>query len=719
MSGISLRLHGFVLALSSGISASAALSSFNSAALAARNGARGAPAGRPTNPQAALTHWVYLPPFSIRFNNGGIRKWLIVLTSGLNNAANLRSIPVMNIERVVSAIGWVFSVVVVLLTWPAAAAPQRVVFEGAGSEHRWDLKDLNPELPSDWRGHDYLVLEMKASSPQRFSLALHSGSRVQRRQVQPLANVWIRAAVPLQYYREPNRSGHDLASLGKVARDSFWISTGGAYGPLDAVTALGVSMHQPLGSPTLELRSVRLAREDPGSDVLDAKPVVDEFGQWRPAEWPGKVGTLEQLRRAWAAEEDRLGPGDFGWGRYGGYRGTQAKATGFFRVEQVDGRWWFVDPDGHLFFSSAVTCIGSGAGDARLRGRESYFAALPPREAAGGRRPMPGFYAWNLVRRHGGDARTKWMDLALRRLDGWGLNTIGNWSDPRLWDAHRKAYQVNLGGWGMREGYLGLPDVYSDEFPRIADRDAAAQCAPRRDDPWLLGYFIANEPPWPGRESLVVDIILDGKPGAIQREARAFLAEGDTPQRRKQFVYRAFEKFLEVTMAAIRRHDPNHLILGLRFGGGVPPAEMLRACRVFDVYSLNVYATHVSVKTLDAIHRATGRPILVGEFHFGVPGRGLAAGLVQVRDLAERGVAYRYYVEQAAAFPAFLGASWFQWVDQPCTGRMDGENYNIGLVDVTDRPYADLVEAMRATHRRLRAVHAGETAPFDTPPRAQ
>ena len=34
-----------------------------------------------------------------------------------------------------------------------------------------------------------------------------------------------------------------------------------------------------------------------------------------------------------------------------------------------------------------------------------------------------------------------------------------------------------------------------------------------------------------------------------------------------------------------------------------------------------------------------------------MPGRGLAAGLVQVRDLAERGVAYQYYVEQAAAFP--------------------------------------------------------------------
>jgi hypothetical protein len=605
----------------------------------------------------------------------------------------------------------------------AAGSPppvRRVVFAGATSEHKWLLADLNPELPADWTGFPYLVLELKASSPQRFTLSLFSGDRVQRRQMQPLPNVWIRAAIPLQYFRQPNRSGQDLASVGKVPRDSFWISTGGTYGPLDAVTALGVSMQSPLGDPVLEIRSVRLAREDPGSTVLEGKPVVDEFGQWRPVDWPGKVKDLAQLRQAWAAEEGDLRPGEFGTGRYGGYLATQAKATGFFRVEEIAGRWWFIDPEGHLFFSTAVTGIGSGAGEARIKGREDYFAALPPPEAAGlGRGSSGGFYSWNLVRRHGAGVQTKWVDLALRRLESWGLNTIGNWSSARVWDAGKKAYQVNLGGWGISTGYLGLPDVYAEDFARIADRDAAAQCGPRKDDPWLLGYFIANEPAWPGRESFVVDLILERPASAIQREARAWLAAGDTPERRREFIFRAVEKFLEVTMAAIRRHDPNHLILGLRFGGHKLPAELLRACRVFDVYSLNVYSTQVDAKLLTEIHQATGRPIVIGEFHFGVPGRGLAPGLVQVRDQAGRGVAYRYYVEQAAANPAVIGTSWFQWVDQPCTGRMDGENYNIGLVDVTDRPYPELIAALRATHQRLHAVHAGTSEPFATkaPPR--
>jgi hypothetical protein len=305
------------------------------------------------------------------------------------------------------------------------------------------------------------------------------------------------------------------------------------------------------------------------------------------------------------------------------------------------------------------------------------------------------------------------------RLESWGLNTIGNWSDSRLWDARKKAYVVNLRGWGMETGYLGMPDVFSEEWPKTVDKAAAEQCAPRKDDPYLLGYFIANEPPWPGRESLVVDIILERPASAIQREAKAFLAEGDTPERRRQFIYRAYDRYLEVINAAIKRHDPNHLNLGLRFGGGVPPAEMLQASKAFDVYSMNVYSTAVNVKVMEEIYRVTGLPIIVGEFHFGVPGRGLAPGLVQVRDQEERGLAYRYYVEQAAAFPAFIGSSWFQWVDQPSTGRMDGENYNIGLVDVTDRPYTELIEAMKTTHRRLYEVHAGKALPYDVKPRAQ
>jgi hypothetical protein len=265
----------------------------------------------------------------------------------------------------------VAAVAAILPSLAPAAMPQRVVFEETDTfEQKWTLKDLDPALPHDWTDYNFLVLEMKASSPQRFELILYSGDRAQRRQMQPFANLWIRASVPLQYYRQPKRTGTDLASIGKVPQNTFWISTGGTMGPLNAVDAIGVAMRTPLGKPTLEIRSVRLAKDDPGSDVLDRKPIVDQFGQWIAADWPGKIIGLAQLQKEWASEDAALGAGDFGFCKYGGYLNTRTKATGYFRVEQIDGQWWFVDPDGHLFYSTSSTGMGAGGGESRLRGRE-------------------------------------------------------------------------------------------------------------------------------------------------------------------------------------------------------------------------------------------------------------------------------------------------------------------------------------------------------------
>ena len=158
--------------------------------------------------------------------------------------------------------------------------------------------------------------------------------------------------------------------------------------------------------------------------------------------------------------------------------------------------------------------------------------------------------------------------------------------------------------------------------------------------------------------------------------------------------------------------------LGIRFGGE-PSEAVVRAARGFDVFSENIYSHGPDRAKLDRLYALVQRPILIGEFHIGAPQRGLAPGLVQAANQEERGVAYRYYVEQFAAHPALVGTHWFQWLDQPATGRNDGENYNIGFIDVTDRPYDELVAAAKLTHDRLLEVHRGQTPPVDRQAKAQ
>jgi hypothetical protein len=605
----------------------------------------------------------------------------------------------------------------------SGAETRRVVFEGTLSEHKWALKDLDAGLPSDWSAYNYLVLEFRHSSPQRFFLFVYDRGGPRRVVIQPYGQgVWIRAAVPLKYFQRRD-FGQSMAPVNNRGANPFWMSVWGPFGTINAVEALGVTMQYPLGKPTLEIRSVRLTREDPGSEILEKLPVVDEFGQWIHVDWPRKVRSLEQLEMEWAEEDRTLRPGDFNYCRYGGYLGTKAKATGFFRVEQIEGKWWFIDPDGHLFLSIAVPGLRTGF-PTQTKGRETYFAALPPQDLVP---PIPffrierpaAFHEWNLLRRYGPDWSRKTAEMEIRRMEAWGLTTTqAPWAgnlEPKWKPAkpYLSFFHVPL---DEKTSFLGLPDVYAAEFVRSVDDAAAAQLEQRKNDPYLLGYFVGNEPPWPGREHEVVDMILAGPTTATQREAKAYLAQGDTPERRAGFVRQAFEKYLAIVNEAFHKHDPNHLNIGMRFGGQ-PPDYLIKMGRIFDVCSFNPYE-YSPAEIMARAYSLMQRPIIFGEFQFGVPANGLGGSLVQTANQEERGAAYRYYLEHAAASPAFVGAGWFTGIDEPVTGTGTTENYNIGFVDVTDRPYPEIVAAAKQTHKRLLEVHSGMLMPIDRRPKA-
>ncbi len=588
-----------------------------------------------------------------------------------------------------------------------------VQFEGESFQKNWAISELNPELPSDWSSFEYLTFDIKASSTQRFFLNLYDTEGTRRLRIHPFQNAWVRASIPLVHFQKRNTKGHDMAAIGKTALPGLWIGFTGSVGPVNQVDSLGVQMQLPINSPTLEIRNLHLTME-PQDSILSPIPAVDKFGQWKPDDWQGKANSLDELKTIWEEEDTNLQSGDFNVSKYGGYLDTKTKATGFFRVEKIDGKWWFVDPEGHLFFSAGSTGIHTGGSFARIEGREYAYEAFPPESLiqSDSRIEKASFYGWNLQRRYGDNWYEKWKEITFRRMDSWGLNTIANWSDENLGQSHRKAYVATLRGWGFSAETMGMPDVYDPNYAAEIDEAAKRQCSPLKDDPYLLGYFVGNEPPWPGREMDLIQVILEGDDTPMKSALQKYLAEGDTPERRVSFVYDTYIKFITTVNSAIKKYDPNHLNLGLRFGGN-PPDEIIKASSDvgFDVFSLNIYGYETYKDRLERIDNFTGLPIVIGEFHFGTPGRGLAPGLAQTLNQEERGVAYRYYVENAAAHHSVVGTHWFQWWDQPSTGRYDGENYNIGFVSVTDVPYNELIEAAKTTHQRIKDIHLGNVNP--------
>ena len=51
--------------------------------------------------------------------------------------------------------------------------------------------------------------------------------------------------------------------------------------------------------------------------------------------------------------------------------------------------------------------------------------------------------------------------------------------------------------------------------------------------------------------------------------------------------------------------------------------------------------------------------------------------------------------------PYIIGTHWFQDGDQATTDRGDGENYQIGFVDICNTPYTETIQACREVGYRL------------------
>ncbi len=491
--------------------------------------------------------------------------------------------------------------------------------------------------------------------------------------------------------------------------------------------------------------------------VLPRGPLLDELGQSTLHDWPAKSRSAEEvserLRQQAAAAPRQRWPE--GFSRWGGWTGAQFEPTGFFRTHHDGQRWWLVDPDGYAFWSAGMDCVRVDT-NAAYGGLEAALAWMPdPRGEysaiyTGGPVPTINYLAANMIRTFGpGSWYVRWAEIALAELRGMGFNTVANWSD---WEIARDAGFPYVRP--MRHDplqtplvYRDFPDVYAPEF----EGDVAAYAEQLREtagDPAFIGYFLMNEPTWGfSRETPAAGMLYTTPSCATRRALAAFardrygsesalagawgsgvtfdlLCEGEWRLPLTEAAQADLADFSEVMVErlfgwlseACKAVDPHHLNLGVRYYT-VPPVWAATGMRHFDVFSMNCYRDRVPTDEMTQIHDLLHMPILVGEWHFGALDVGLpASGIGHVRDQEARGQAFRFYTEDAATQPWCVGVHYFTLYDESALGRFDGENWNIGFLDVCNRPYAPLARAARASHERLYPVAMGEVAPYDDPP---
>ena len=375
------------------------------------------------------------------------------------------------------------------------------------------------------------------------------------------------------------------------------------------------------------------------------------------------------------------------------------------------------------------------------------------------------FYEANLERTYGPNFLDHWRETALSRLKSWGFNTVGNWSDHRLYRNGQVPYvaTVTISGNHARVGsgsdYWGkMHDPFDPRFAESVQNSLRGVVAQVKGDPWCLGYFVDNELSWGGfgdeggRYGLGLGRsgLARGKltrqasdPGPAQEKVRTRSPSSTRPGRPASatgrrstphggrpsghsawstefkadlaaFVKELARTYFKTVRDQLKAADPDHLYLGCRFAWRTEEA-VAAAAEFCDVVSFNIYDRRVDPGKWGFL-TSLGRPVIIGEFHAGALDRGMFhPGLVSATDQQERAAIYTDYVASVLDNPALVGCHWFQYVDEPLTGRSyDGENYNIGFLTVTDTPYPELVAAARKIHRQAyaRRFHRGIPEPL-------
>ncbi len=556
--------------------------------------------------------------------------------------------------------------------------------------------------------------------------------------------------------RGPYWGMHGIPVIGPVSRTMPGATSGAR---LTTASSITVVVREPGTAGRLLLDDLLTFQETSPVALVVPMPFVDSFGQYIHAEWPGKIHSEAELQAQLAREraaldaapalpvQDALG----GWAD-----GPQLEATGWFRTEKRDGKWWLVTPEGHLFMSWGVNCISPGD-TTFVTGRETWFEWLPEKdgpfgeflgssqgamilaEPIGGKGQTLAFYPMNQKRKFGDAWQPEFRALALQRLRAWGFNTVANWSLREVLGESTMPFTVTSGTRGGRmleasSGYWGkMMDVYDPEFPARADTNIQRDAAPFAANPLVVGYFVDNEMSWaaiasstlscpPDQPARMVFIErLKAKYGTLEALNAAWgaaaeswdalrLPEGQTDAGKadaEAFEYAFGLHYFQTIAEAIDKHAPNQLYLGCRFTPAYCPKPVMQACAdVVDVVSINFYLPMVPPTVLSNIDK----PVVIGEFHFGALDRGMFhTGLCAAANQDECGELYAKYLRSVAEHPNFVGCHWFQYIDQPLTGRhMDGENYSVGLVSVVDVPHEPFLSYIKETHAGIYAHRQGQ-----------
>jgi hypothetical protein len=392
--------------------------------------------------------------------------------------------------------------------------------------------------------------------------------------------------------------------------------------------------------------------------------------------------------------------------------------TGRCTVRRDANGWWLVAPSGATFFSLGVCMFNQGTD------KDEYEAAKP---------------SYAALRHY--ETPEAWAEASLRRLDAWGFTTIGGWSD------YATVRRTDDNGWWLTPvlhmgSTSGAPwfDMWDEKVIRRIEEVAIKNMTPTRGHPRVLGYYSDNELGWwnailwkmtleqpasSGQRQRLVRMVReiyaddwkaltrDFEPknatswNELEQRGMLWLRPGGEGIRTvRRFLSLVADRYYQLMHDTLQRLAPDVLYLGDRYQSFYYPEVAVASRPYVDIVSTNLNAswndgTFINAY-LDTLHGLTEKPIIVSEFYMAAEenqsgNKNSVGGFPEVLTQCERAACLANTLRELVRRPYVVGADWFQYYDEAPHGRkLDGEDYNFGLVDIHDAPYEDVTEAFAA-----------------------
>jgi hypothetical protein len=486
------------------------------------------------------------------------------------------------------------------------------------------------------------------------------------------------------------------------------------------------------------------------------KNVVDAYGQHTDRTWTEKITDFNHMNASAMFEEDDLmvnpGPNEV----HGSKTLPGLPATGKWRTIKQNGKWYLVTPKGKRFWSLGVTSVYPESPTA-VEGRESMFQYLPAANTPKGQfygtvntptgaKKSYDFYRSNLFDKYGSNWMTKWQQRSNARLKSWGFNTLGSGSDANLYAVTDMPYVITVDTKqypNRLPGASDIPEVFGADFQNWMTNKWKDLLTWYGRNENFIGVYSDTELNWGARygttrEKYRVPLaVLTGtkdknpsknefvkqlcnkyssianfnsvygtsyKAWADVYNTPIYLTDAqiEKPQVKQDLsaFLANFSKFYYYKMK-IGLHNTGYqrLYLGARDILWTTPDEVLTNLETYaDVASFTFYDDAKNIPW--DVFGKLNKPVLIAEFSFMARDKNSSSGSLNdnivTRTQAERAAKARAYLDSALKQPNCVGVHWFTYVDQPITGRPDGENYSFGLVDVTDTPQMEMVNMFRS-----------------------